>query len=161
MLPPSIMSTMQEIPQQSGITQTGLTFKADFDVGDLLKRASLEVPAYDHKSTVLYQLIRQAPTKTEGGVNVLQLVGRTIQASAAIKLPPAVSEMPGKQLIIKAYELFCDEQKSNSNNEDDIPLSISDEERKNLISEWQNASGILTEAIKHIFQQWGVYQQNM
>ena len=75
---------------------SGLTFKADFNVSNLLELAVSEIAAHDQKSRILYQLITQAPTRTNGGVNVLQLVAKTIQASAVAKLPPAVSMMPGK-----------------------------------------------------------------
>ena len=113
------------------------------------------IPAYDQKSTVLYQLVRQAPTKTEGGINVLQLIAKTIQASAAAKLPPAVSMVPGKQLITKAYELYTRDKTA-----DQEAHAITDEEQKNRISEWQNASRILSEAIIHIFQQWIAHREN-
>ena len=134
--------------------KAGLTFEADFDAIALLAQAASKVPAHDHKSQVVYQLIRQAPTKTKGGFNVLQLVAKTIQASAAAKLPPAVSSMPGKQLIMQAYGLYCDKKSDVKKGS-----AISAEEKKILISEWQNSSRVLSEAVRYIFQQWMAHQQ--
>ena len=134
--------------------KAGPTFEADFDTIGLLAQAASKIPAHDHKSQVVYQLIRQAPTKTKGGFNVLQLVAKTIQASAAAKLPPAVSMMPGKQLIVQAYELYCDKQTDEKKGS-----AIGAEEKKILISEWQNSSRVLSEAVVYIYQQWMAHQQ--
>ena len=137
------------------LNKAGLTFEADFDTIGLLAQAASKVPAHDHKSQVVYQLIRQAPTKTKGGFNVLQLVAKTIQASAAAKLPPAVSMMPGKQLIIQAYELYCDKKSDVKEGS-----AISAKEKKILISEWQNSSRVLSEAVIYVFQEWIAHEQS-
>ena len=85
---------------------------------------------------------------------IARLVAKTIHASAAAKLPPAVSMMPGKQLIIQAYELYCDKKSDVKEGS-----AISAKEKKILISEWQNSSRVLSEAVRYIFQQWMAHQQ--
>ena len=75
-------------------------------------------------------------------------------------------------MILQAYELYrrekADQEGNGDTSEDETDDEtddeqvdvISEEEKKNRISEWQNSSRILSEAIIHIFQQWIAHQQN-
>ena len=103
-----------------------------------------------HPAWALNQLLGRAPPDAQ----VWDVLGHTLKASRAAGIPPAVGGVPGKQLLVALYEVFCEERGALAA-ESEV-AAAGDEAtqanaKKERLEQWKDMSELLCSAIKMLF----------
>ena len=128
-------------------TNTTTTTTPKVDLRSVFDAAAEALPDHEkhpaHACVALHKLLHAAPADA----HIFDTLGHTFRTSHAAGLPPGVAGVPGKSLILKAYQLYQEKKGPPPARPSEMSEAELAEWKKSVIEDWKDMSEHLQKAV--------------